>query len=117
MSMSERDDAIDAYFSALDAEDPSLIEPVLADLFVYETSGGNRLEGYAGFNEYMTVHRGLSNTTHTIQNRVHGDGISFTEGVVTGSNAEDESIEMNFCDVFEFTDEQKISRAAVYLNG
>jgi ketosteroid isomerase-like protein len=115
--MSARDDAIDAYFAALDEEDPSLVEPVLADSFVYETSGGNRLSGFAGFEEYMTVHRGLSNTTHTEQNRLHGDEVSFTEGVVTGSDGEGGSIEMNFCDVFEFNTDNKIIRAAVYLNG
>lgn len=114
--MSKKDDAIDAYFSALDEEDPSLVQPVLAESFIYETSGGNRLDGYEGFKEYMTVHRGLSGTTHTVNNRVHGDSISVAEGVVTGRDGNDDSIEMNFCDVFEFDSAQEITRAAVYLN-
>lgn len=115
MSFDDRTALIDAYFTALDTEDLSVVEPVLADGFVYESLAGD-LEGLQGLETYMDELRGLSNTTHEITRLIHGDDISVAEGTVTGET-EDGSAMADFCDVFEFNaDETGITRLAVYLN-
>lgn len=109
-----RDDLIDTYFEAMDAGDPGVAEPVLADGFVYESLGG-RLEGVDGFRSYFEG-RTLSNTTHEIATRVHGADASVAEGTVTGEGP-DGPVSVDYCDVFEFDEAgAAISRIAVYKN-
>lgn len=115
MSEADRDTLIDAYFDAMDAEDLELIRDALADDFIYESLTGD-LEGFAGLQTYMDDLRGLSNTTHDITLRVHGEAASVAEGIVTGES-ESGTREAAFCDVFEFTaDDEAITRIGVYLN-
>jgi len=115
MSQEDRNELIDAYFEAMDAEDIDLVTPVLADDFVFESLSGP-LEGAAGFERYMNELRGLSNTEHEISLRVHDDDASVVEGTVTG-DSDDGSVEADFCDVFEFdADDDAIARIAVYTN-
>lgn len=115
MSEADRDTLIDAYFDAMDAEDLELVRDALADDFIYESLTGD-LEGFAGLQTYMDDLRGLSNTTHDITLRVHGEAASVAEGIVTGES-ESGTREAAFCDVFEFTaDDEAITRIGVYLN-
>jgi ketosteroid isomerase-like protein len=115
MSESDRDELIDAYFDAMDAEDLDIVRPALADDFVYESLDGD-LEGFAGLETYMNELRGLSETTHEVTLRIHGETASVAEGTVTGESG-DGSIEADFCNVFEFDgDEGGITRIGVYLN-
>ena len=115
MSESDRDDLIDAYFRAMDADDLSIVEPALADGFVFESLGGD-LEGFAGLQTYMDELRGMSNTTHEVDLRVHGENASAAEGTVTG-DGEDGRVEADFVDVFEFSEgDEDITRIGVYLN-
>ncbi|MFC4986663.1 MULTISPECIES: nuclear transport factor 2 family protein [Saliphagus] len=115
MSDSDRDDLIDAYFDAMDEADLERVRPVLADDFVYESLAGD-LEGAAGLETYLEEVRGLSNTSHQVTLRAHGEDASVAEGVVTG-DGDDGRVEAGFCDVFEFDDaDERIVRIGVYLN-
>lgn len=114
MSETDRNDAIDAYFDAMDTEDLEVVRPVLADDFVYESLSG-ALDGFEGLQTYMEELRGLSNTDHEVTQRVHGETASVAEGTVTG-DGEDGRVEAEFCNVFEFDDEARVARIAVYLN-
>jgi ketosteroid isomerase-like protein len=115
MSDADRDDLIDAYFAAMDAEDVDLVRPYLADGFVYESLSGD-LDGAAGLATYVRELKTLSGTTHEITVRVHGDDASVAEGTVTGEGA-DGPVAVGFCDVFEFDDaDERIERIAVYLD-
>jgi ketosteroid isomerase-like protein len=116
MSNETRNDLIDAYFDAMDEEDLEIVEPALADSFVYESLSGD-LEGFEGLREYMEERRSLSNSEHRISRRIHGEEASATEGTVVGDGEDGERVEANFCNVFEFdADERGITRIAVYLN-
>lgn len=115
MSDSDRNELIDAYFDAMDAADLEILRPVLAEDFVYESLSGD-FEGVDGIETYLEDVRGLSNTTHEITSRVHGEDASVAEGVVTGES-EDGRVESGFCDVFEFDGgDERITRIGVYLN-
>lgn len=115
MSETDRNELIDAYFNAMDAEDLEIVRPALADDFVYESSAGN-LEGYAGLKTYMEELRGFSDTTHDVTLRIHDETASVAEGTVTGET-EDGPVEVDFCDVFEFdAADEGITRIGVYLN-
>jgi|GEM_PF-349536 len=115
MSDADRNELIDAYFDAMDAEDLELVRPALADDVVFESLSGP-LEGFSGFETYMNELRGLSDTEHELTNRVHGDDATAVEGTVTGES-DDGPVEADFCDVFDFdADDEEITRIAVYLN-
>lgn len=115
MADAERNELIDAYFDAMDAADPELLRPVLAEGFVYESLSGE-FEGIDGFETYLEDVRGLSNSTHEVTLRVHGEDASVAEGVVTGES-EEGTVEADFCDVFEFDEnEAGLTRIGVYLN-
>ena len=115
MSESDRDELIDAYFDAMDAEDLDIVRPALADGFVYESLDGD-LEGFAGLETYMNELRGLSETTHEVTLRLHDQTASVAEGTVTGES-EDGPVTADFCNVFEFdADDTGITRIGVYLN-
>lgn len=115
MSEADRNELIDAYFDAMDADDLEIVRPALADGFVYESLDGD-LEGFAGLETYMNELRGLSETTHEVTLRVHGEDVSVAEGTVTG-HSEDGPVEAEFCNVFDFTEgDEALTRIGVYLN-
>jgi ketosteroid isomerase-like protein len=116
MSQSIREDLIEAYFAALDDEDPDHLEGSLGETFVYE-SLSEEFEGLGGFRTYMNDYRSFSGTDHDITTFVHGETASVAEGRVVGYDEGGERIEASFCDVFEFTDEEEtLTRITVYLN-
>lgn len=116
MSVDSRNDLIDAYFSALDESDPSVVSDALADSFVYDSLAGE-LDGFAGLSEYITDLRSITESEHRINNRYHADGATTVEGIVTGTDANGDPAEAAFCDVFEFdADETAITRIGVYVN-
>lgn len=115
MRYDDRAELIDAYFTALDANDLGIVEPALADEFIYESLAGD-LEGVSGLETYMEEHRGFADTTHDVTLLVHGTEASIAEGTVTGKT-EDGTVTTEFCDVFEFDDDgHRITRIAVYVN-
>lgn len=115
MAEADRNALIDAYFEALDAEDLEIVRPALGDGFVYDSLAGE-LTGLDGLETYMEELRGLSNTTHEVTRRIHGEVVSVAEGTVTGETGEG-SMTADFCNVFEFeSDDGGISRIGVYLN-
>ena len=119
---SARDDAIDAFFEAMDAENPDVVRPSLADGFVYDSLSGE-FEGVAGLDEYLSNVRSISDVAHETTRRVHDGGASVVEGVATGRK-DGEPFEARFCNVFEFRfegdesgiDDARIGRVTVYLN-
>lgn len=116
MSHAAREDLIDSYFTALDEEDPSLVQSSLADSFVYESLSRD-FEGYEGFRTYMTEFRSFSNTDHRITRHIHGETATAAEGTVVGSGRNGERVESRFSDMFEFdSDDQNITRLTVYVN-
>lgn len=116
MPVDSRNDLIDAYFRALDEADPAIARPALAETFVYESLAGD-LDGFDGLSDYITEYRSLTDSTHDLTRRVHGDDASVVEGVVTGTGPDGERAQAGFCDVFEFdADEEAITRIAVYTN-
>lgn len=116
MTTESRDDLIDAYFEALDTTDPSVARPALADSFVYESLAGD-LHGHEGLREYITELRSVTDSTHDLDRRVHGESVSVVEGVVSGTGPDGRPAEAAFCDVFEFDDDESaITRIAVYTN-
>jgi ketosteroid isomerase-like protein len=116
MSTDDRNELIEAYFTAIDDEEPEIARSALADGFVYESLLG-RLEGFDGLVEYITELRSTSDSTHDLTRRIHDEDVSVVEGTVTGLDAEGEPTSADFCDVFEFDDEETaITRITVYLN-
>lgn len=116
MSVEQREDLIDAYFRALDENDPSIAESAVADDFVYDSLSG-RLAGFAGLSEYITDRRSVTESDHQRTRVVHGDEASVVQGVVTGTNEDGERVEVDYCDVFEFdVDVDTISQISVYVN-
>jgi ketosteroid isomerase-like protein len=116
MSTDDRNELIEAYFASLDDEEPEIARSALADGFVYESPLG-RLEGFDGLVEYITERRSTSDSTHELTRRIHDADVSVVEGTVTGLDAGGDPTEADFCDVFEFDDDETaITRIAVYLN-
>lgn len=116
MSTADRNELIDAYFNAMDADNLDLVLPVLADDFLYQSLSGD-LEGASGLRHYAEEVRSLSNSTHDVTLRIHGDGASVAEGIVSGETPDGDRTEANFCNVFEFDEsDSEITRLAVYLN-
>ncbi len=115
MSEAERNELIDAYFDAMDADDLDIVRPALAEGFVYESLNGD-LEGFEGLETYMNDLRGLAKTTHDVRLRIHDEAASVTEGTVTG-DSDDGPVEADFCNVFEFSDgDEGITRISVHIN-
>jgi len=114
MSHADRDDLIDAYFDAMDAEDVERVRSGLADGFVYESLSGD-LDGTEGLATYIEELKSFSDTTHDITRRVHDEEASVAEGTVTGESGTG-TVTADFCNVFEFDDDGAITRIAVYLN-
>lgn len=115
MTEADRDQLIDAYFEALDAEDPEIVRPAVADDVVYESLVGD-LEGFAGLETYIEELREVSDSTHDVTLRVHDETASVVAGRVRGMAA-DGPMEAAFCDVFRFdTDDDRITQISVYLN-
>lgn len=110
MDETARNEAIDAYFEALDTGELERVRPYLSDSFVYESLAGD-LPGFEGLQEYMDEHRSFSGTTHETTTRVHGERVTMAEGVVRGGGEE-----TDFCDVFAFDGDGAFTRIAVYLN-
>ncbi|WP_165874819.1 nuclear transport factor 2 family protein [Natrarchaeobius oligotrophus] len=113
MSEEKRISRIEAYFDAMDAAHPELVEPALADGFVYESIADD-LRGFDGLVTYMRELRGISNTDHEVSGVVHGEAASVVEGTVTGDGGGD-SVTVDFCAVFEFdAADEEITRISVY---
>lgn len=116
MDVDRRDELIDAYFSALDEEAFSLVEPHLAPDVTYKSVGLDALHGPEGVRRYFEELRPFGGTVHEVENRIHDETGSAAEGRVTGEH-EGESIDTGFCDVFEFDEaEEKLTRIVVYTN-
>jgi ketosteroid isomerase-like protein len=116
MDVERRDELIDAYFSALDEDDFSLVEPHLAPDVTYRSVGLEALHGPDGVRRYFEELRPFAGTVHTVENRMHSENGSATEGRVTGEH-DGESLDTPFCDVFEFDDaEEQLTRVVVYTN-
>lgn len=113
MNADQRDELIDAYFGALDAEDFEQLEPHLAADFRYihpETIATGVGEMRAFFEE-----RTRQNTVHEIHRRLHAEEGSVVEGRITGELADGTPREGQFCDVFDFDDaDAHLTRVAVY---
>lgn len=116
MPADSRNDLIDAYFRALDENDPEIVRSSMADSIVYESLSGE-LQGFEGLRDYITDLRSVTNSEHEITRRIHDEDTSVVEGVVSGTGADGEPTEAKFCDVFEFADEEEtIVRIGVYVN-
>lgn len=102
MNETRRNELIDAYFTALDSQDFSIVEPFLADDVQYDTSNGS-VSGADGFREYMDVDRVYTDTIHTVTRRFHLDDVTICEGDFHGVTPA-ETIDGEFCDFFEFDD-------------
>lgn len=113
MNFDTRDELIDVYFAALDAEDFEQLEPHLATEFRYvhpDTIANGVDEMQAFFDE-----RPRQDTAHEIHRRLHAEDGSVVEGRITGQLADGTPREGHFCDVFDFdaTDDH-LTRVAVY---
>lgn len=115
MSIERREDRIDAYFRALDENDPSIAESAVTEDFVYESRAGS-LAGFAGLADYITDRRTMTESDHEQTRVVHGDDVAVVEGVVTGTTEAGERVEVRFCDVFEFDAADGITTITVYVN-
>lgn len=116
MTEAQRDELIDAYFEAMDTEDPSGLEARTAAEFRYESLSGV-LEGYEGIRRYLDELRELSNTVHEANHRIHGENASAVEGTATAETPDGERLTIDFCNVFEFDDrDEQLTRIAVYVD-
>lgn len=116
MNVDRRNELIDAYFSALDEEEFSLVEPHLSPDVTYKSVGIEPLHGPDGVRRYFDELRPFGGTVHDVENRMHAENGSAAEGRVAGEH-EGESIDTAFCDVFEFDDEEEqLTRVVVYTN-
>lgn len=113
MSYDQRDDLIDAYFAALDAEDFDRLESHLATDFryVHPDTTASGVDGMRAFFD----ERARQDTTHEIHRRLHAEDGSAVEGRLTGELADGTPREGHFCDVFDFDDDAAhLTRVAVY---
>jgi hypothetical protein len=102
-----------AYFTALDSQDYSIVDPSLADDVQYNTLDG-AYSGKTGFQEYMHDDRAYSETKHTVTDRYHLDDVSICPGDFHGVTP-DETIDGEFCDFFRFDPtEQTLTKITVY---
>lgn len=100
MNKNKKADLIDRYFQALDEDDFTRVEPVLADEVRFKSSA-DELSDADRLRAYMEEGRMISNSTHEINRRIHDDDVSVVEGMVRGETA-DGPVQGAFCDVFEF---------------
>lgn len=116
MNVERRNELIDAYFTALDEEEFSLVEPHLAPELTYKSVGLDALHGPDGLRRYFEELRPFGGTVHEVENRMHAENGTAAEGRVTGEH-DGESIDTAFCDVFEFDEnEEQFTRIVVYTN-
>lgn len=116
MDTDRRDELIDAYFSALDEDDYSLVGPHLAPDLTYKSVGLDALYGPGGLKRYFEELRPFAGTVHDVENRMHSEDGSAAEGRVTGEHG-GESLDTGFCDVFGFDEaEERLTRIVVYTN-
>jgi ketosteroid isomerase-like protein len=116
MSFDDHDHLIDAYFSALDAEDFEQLEPHLATDFryIHPDTTANDVDGMRRFFD----ERAPQDTTHEPHRRLHAEDGSIVEGRITGELADGTPREGHFCDVFDFDETAgHLTRVAVYPRG
>lgn len=111
-AVARRDDAIDRFFDAMDAERPEAIRDALADDFRFRTLSGT-FEGVAGLREYVEEERSIDGIEHETTGRVHGGDAAVVEGVATGRK-DGEPFEARFCNVFDF-EGGDLAQVRVYL--
>lgn len=113
MDTEKRDDLIETYFAALDAESFDRLEDHLAAGFTY-IHPDTTVETIDGMRRFFDQ-RAAQDTSHEIHRTLHAADGSVVEGRITGELADGTPREGYFCDVFDFDDgEDRLTRVAVY---
>jgi len=113
MDTDQRDELIETYFAALDAESFDVLEDHLAAGFTY-VHPDTTVEGIEGMRSFFEQ-RAPQDTSHERHRTMHAAAASVVEGRITGELADGTPREGFFCDVFDFDDgEEQLTRVAVY---
>lgn len=112
MDQDTADELIDTYFECLDTRDYETLLTILADDIELVTGVGERHAGLDDVREYYTAVRGDRDSNHETHRRRYGDDFAVVEGEATLNDGGD-TIESEFCDVFDFAD-GGLARVAIY---
>lgn len=117
MSESERNEVIDRFFDALDADEFDRLRDVFTEDATF-AAGDDPLSGIEEIITHYEENRTASNTDHRITRRVHDGDTACVEGSVTGDLPGEEDLEGDYLDVMEFDpDSDRISYIKGYTHG
>lgn len=117
MDAPDRDDVIDEYFDAIDAEEYDRLEAVFADDVEYHYFGGKAARGVDEAIALLGEERSFTNTTHTTSLRLHDGRITVCEGTVEGELVDGGGATVDFMDRMEFDADGLMGYVKVYLHG
>lgn len=110
MDTDRRIGLMDAYFRALDQDDPDVLYPALASECVY-LPPTEELRGRDCIYDYLVNERVARETVHKVTFKIHDTAASVCRGHVVDSDG----LTVQFANVFEFDDgEKSITRIEVY---
>jgi hypothetical protein len=112
MDQQTADELIDTYFDSLDATDYETLFTVLDGDFELVTGVGDVYRGIEDVKDYYLHTRGDRDSDHETQRRRYGDGFAVVEGEATFTDGDD-TVESEFCDVFDISD-GALARVAIY---
>lgn len=116
MNAPYRDDVIDEYFAAIDAEEYDRLEAVFADGVEYHYFGGKVARGVDEAIALLGEGRSFTNTTHTTSLRLHDGRVTVCEGTVEGELVDGGEATVDFMDRMEFDDDGLLDYVKVYLH-
>lgn len=113
MNTTERERLVDAYFDALDEPDYAAFGEIFAPDCVYRYPAVGPIAGVDDVIRFCTDEKPTSNTDHTVERYLHTPAATVVEGTSTGV-VDGDPVESHFCDVVEFTADDRIATLAVY---
>lgn len=115
MDTATRDELIDTYYDAIDAEAFERFERAFAPDIEYLYPGEPVMHGVAEVQTFFEERRGHSGSTHEVHRRVSDREVTVCEGRVTAERPDGTPFDAGFVGVFTFDDvADGIDRIAVY---
>lgn len=115
MDSTKRDELIDTYYDAIDAEAFERFEHAFAPDIEYLYPGEPDMHGVAEVQKFFEERRTHSNSTHNVHRRVFDQEVTVCEGRVTAERPDGVPLDVGFVGVFTFAAAADgIDRIAVY---
>lgn len=115
MDRAKREELVETYYGAIDAEAFAGFERAFAPDVEYRYPDEPAVHGVEEVRTFFEERRELSNSTHDVRRWVTDGAVTVCEGVVTAEGPDGRPVEVGFVGVFEFDDEAgAISRVGVY---